>query len=64
VRKSRKNGETFRAAFVRQSLNRLKDNQIMALSVLFSWSELELLARTSLGMKWECARFEETFDLT
>jgi hypothetical protein len=27
---SRKNGETFRAAFVRQSLNRLKDEQIMA----------------------------------
>jgi hypothetical protein len=27
---SRKNGETFRAAFARNSLNRLKDKQIMA----------------------------------
>jgi hypothetical protein len=27
---SRKYGETFRAAFVRKSLNRLKDKQIMA----------------------------------
>jgi hypothetical protein len=30
LKAQRKNGETFRAAFVRQSLNRLKDKQIMA----------------------------------